>query len=118
MARAAPIELWQPRALHVAMNLRGDFRPNLGEGDWTCPAPQLRSGRVMVTNETVRRVDIERCQSRIEAESRPAVGNRLSSPKLGIVTIGHGHFLALTILIGPDCATTICLPLASLPRTP
>jgi hypothetical protein len=82
MARAAPIELWQPRTLHVAMNLRGDFRPNLGEGDWTCPAPQLRSGRVMVTNETVRRVGIERCQSRIEAETRPAVAieDRVLSP--------------------------------------
>src|SRR6267143_1545876 len=28
----------------------------------------------MVTKETVRRVGIERCQSRIEAEPRPAVG--------------------------------------------
>src|SRR6202022_3556077 len=39
-------------------------------------------------------------------------------PKFGIVTIGHGHLLALTILIGPDCSTTIRLPLTSLPRTP
>src|SRR6202023_1934663 len=38
-------------------------------------------------------------------------------PKFGIVTIGHGHLLALTILIGPDCSTTIRLPLTSLPRT-
>ena len=29
-------------------------------------------------------------------------------PKLGILTIGRGHLLALTILIGPDCSTTIC----------
>src|SRR5216683_3618630 len=33
-------------------------------------------------------------------------------PKFGIVTIGHGHLLALTILIGSDRSTTICLPLA------
>ena len=33
-------------------------------------------------------------------------------PKFGIVTIGRAHLLALTILIGPDCSTTICLPLA------
>ena len=52
------------------------------------------------------------------ARAFACVGNRLSSPELGIVTIGHGHLLALTILIGPDCSTTICLPLASLPRTP
>jgi hypothetical protein len=38
--------------------------------------------------------------------------------KFGIFTIGHGHLLALTILIGPDRSTTIRLPLASLPRTP
>src|ERR1700720_1104766 len=31
------------------------------------------------------------------------------SQKFGIVTIGHGHLLALTILIGPDCSTTIRL---------
>src|SRR6266481_2257697 len=43
------------------------------EGDWTCPAPRLRSGRVMVIKETVRRLGIERRQSRIEAETRPAV---------------------------------------------
>src|SRR5580700_4872654 len=38
------------------------------------------------------------------------------SPKFG-VTIGHGHLLAPTILIGPDRSTTIRLPLASLPHT-
>jgi hypothetical protein len=32
-------------------------------------------------------------------------------PKLGNVTIGHGHLVAPTILIGPDRSTTICLPL-------
>ncbi len=74
MARVAAIELGQPRTLRVAMNLRGDIRPNLREGDRTCPAPRLRSGRVMFSKETVRRVGIERCQSRIEAEPRPAVG--------------------------------------------
>ena len=56
------------------MNQRGDIRPNLVKDDWTCPAPLLCSGRVMVSKETVRRVGIERCQSRIEAEPRPAVG--------------------------------------------
>jgi hypothetical protein len=33
------------------------------------------------------------------ARAFACVGNRLSSHKLGIVTIGHGHLLALTILI-------------------
>jgi hypothetical protein len=31
-------------------------------------------------------------------------------PKFGIVAIGHGHLLAVTILIGPDRFTTIRLP--------
>jgi hypothetical protein len=35
---------------------------------------QLRSGRVTISKETVGRVGIERRQSRIEAEPRPAVG--------------------------------------------
>ena len=52
-------------------NQRGDIRRNL---DWTCRALRLRLGRALVSNETVRRVGIERCQSRIEAEPRPAVG--------------------------------------------
>src|SRR6516225_12360535 len=47
----------------------------------------------------------------------PASATDCPLPKLGIVTIGRGHLLALTILIGPDCSTTICLP-SSLPRTP
>src|SRR6516164_5269411 len=47
----------------------------------------------------------------------PASATDCPLPKLGIVTIGHGRLLALTILIGPDCSTTICLP-SSLPRTP
>jgi hypothetical protein len=34
--------------------------------------------------------------------------------KFGIFTIGHGHLLALTILIGPDRSTTIRLPLVSI----
>jgi hypothetical protein len=38
-------------------------------------------------------------------------------PNSSIVTIGHGHLLALTIVIGPDRSTTIGLPLASLPST-
>jgi hypothetical protein len=33
-----------------------------------------RSGRVLVGKETFRWIGIERCQSRIEAEPRPAVG--------------------------------------------
>ena len=45
-----------------------------GHRDWTYPASRLRLGRVVVSKETVRRVGIERCQSRIEAEPRPAVG--------------------------------------------
>src|SRR5271156_5833545 len=44
------------------------------EGDWTCPAARLRSSRVMFSKETVRRFGIERCQSRIEAETGPTVG--------------------------------------------
>jgi hypothetical protein len=39
-------------------------------------------------------------------------------PKFDTVAIGHGHLLALTILIGPDCSTTMRLPLASVPDTP
>src|SRR5208282_5345980 len=39
-------------------------------------------------------------------------------PKFGIAAIGHGHLLAVTILIGRDRSTTIRLPLAALPRTP
>ena len=36
---------------------------------------RLRSGRLFtISKETVGRVGIERCQSRIEAEPRPAVG--------------------------------------------
>ena len=73
MARAAPIELGQPRTLRVAMNLRRDIRPNLREGDRTCPAARLGSGRVLFSKETVRRLGIERCESRIEAETGPAV---------------------------------------------
>jgi hypothetical protein len=38
-------------------------------------------------------------------------------PKFDIVTIGHGHLLALTILIGPDRSTTMRLPFASVPHT-
>jgi len=48
-------------------------------------------------------------------ELRPSV---LSYPKVRQVAIGHGHLLAVTILIGPDRSTTISLPLASLPSTP
>ena len=40
----------------------------------TCIAPRLRSGCVMVRKDTVWRVGIERCQSRIEAELRRAIG--------------------------------------------
>jgi hypothetical protein len=99
---SGPIELGQPRTLRVAMNLREDFRPNLGEGDWTFPAPRLRSGRVMFSKETVRRVGIERCQSRIEAETRPAVGteDRVRPAHLDVdvrVVLRWGHADALEL---------------------
>jgi hypothetical protein len=54
------------------MNQIGGYLAESREGDWTCPAPRLRSGRVMVSKD--RRVGIEPCQSRIEAEpTRPSV---------------------------------------------
>jgi hypothetical protein len=67
------------------------------ESHWTCPA---RSGRVMVSKETVRRVSIERCQSRIEAEPRPAVGTedrvRLAHTDVDVrVVLRWGHADAL-----------------------
>src|ERR1700730_3031127 len=82
------------------MNLRGDIRLNPREGDWTRPAPRLRSGRVLVGKETVRRVGIERCQSRIEAEPRPAVGTedrvRLAHIDIDVrVVLRRGHADAL-----------------------
>src|SRR6202030_3764645 len=46
------------------------------ESDWACLVPPLCSGCVMVSKETVRRVGIGRCQSRIEAEPRRAVGTK------------------------------------------
>jgi hypothetical protein len=56
-----------------AMNQIGGYPAESREGDWTCPAQRLRSGRVMFSKETVRRFGIERCQSRIEAETtRPS----------------------------------------------
>ena len=57
----------------VPLETRG-YPAESREGDWTCPAARLGSGRVMFSKETVRRFGIERCQSRIEAEPRPAVG--------------------------------------------
>jgi hypothetical protein len=52
-----------------AMNQIGGYPAEPREGDWTYPAQRLRSGRVMFSKETVRRFGIERCQSRIEAET-------------------------------------------------
>src|SRR5215831_17046240 len=46
------------------------------------------------------------------------VGNDRPLPRFGIWRSGHGHLLAVTILIGSDRSTMICLPLGSLPRTP
>jgi hypothetical protein len=68
--------------------------------DWTCQAPRLRSGRVMVSKETVRRVGFERCQSRIEAKPRPAVGTenrvRLAYIEVDVrVVLRWGHADAL-----------------------
>jgi len=56
------------------MDQRGDIRSNLVKAIWTYPALRRCSGRVMVSKETFRRVGIERCQSRIEAEPHRAVG--------------------------------------------
>ena len=52
------------------------------------------------------------------ARTLACVGNQSSSLKVRQVAIGHGHLLAVTILIGSDRSTTLCLPLASLPRHP
>ena len=54
----------------------------------------------MVSKETVRRVSIERCQSRIEAEPRPAVGTedrvRLAHIDVDVrVVLRWGHADAL-----------------------
>jgi hypothetical protein len=69
-------------------------------GVWTGQAPRLRSGRVMVSKETVRRVGIERCQSRSEAEPRPGVGteNRVRLAHIDVdvrVVLRWGHADAL-----------------------
>jgi hypothetical protein len=74
MARAAPIELGQPRTLSCrhesTMRLSGRiFVKAIGP-----PTARLGSDSVMFSKETVRRFGIERCQSRIEAKTGPAVG--------------------------------------------
>ena len=56
--------------------------------------------------------------TRSAVQRAPLKSQRLSSPKVRHVAIGLGHLLAVTILIGPNCSTTIGLPLASLPCTP
>src|ERR1700730_480750 len=48
---------------------RGGLPSHAWEG-----SERRRSGRALVSKYTVRRLGIERCQSRIEAEPRPAVG--------------------------------------------
>src|SRR5229473_1007148 len=48
------------------------------------------------------------------ARSLACVGNRFSSPKVRHCHDRACHLLALTILIGPDCSTTIRLPLVSI----
>ena len=65
-----------------------------------CDRKRLRSGCVWVSKETVRRVSIERCQSRIEAEPRPAVGTedrvRLAHIDVDVrVVLRWGHADAL-----------------------
>jgi hypothetical protein len=65
-------------------------------------APRLRSGRVMFSKETVRRFDIERRQSRIEAETRPAVGtvDRVRPAHIDVdvrVVLRWGHADALEL---------------------
>ena len=61
-------------ASRFVMNQIAGYRAESREGDWTCPAPRLRSGRVTISKETVGRIGIERRQSRIEAEPRAAIG--------------------------------------------
>src|SRR5712671_6174457 len=65
-----------------------------------CDHKRLRSGCVWVSKETVRRVSIERCQSWIEAEPRPAVGTedrvRLAHIDVDVrVVLRWGHADAL-----------------------
>ena len=76
MAQAAPVELSQPRTLYVAMNLHGIsgriFVQAIGPDRRRVSAQVVLCS--MFSKETVRRFGIERCQSRIEAETRPAVG--------------------------------------------
>src|ERR1700730_2240960 len=59
---------------HLTASTAQGYHAESPEGDWTYPSSRLRLGRVVVSKETVRRVGIERWQSRIEAEPRPAVG--------------------------------------------
>src|SRR5215475_11279253 len=69
----------------------------------TTMSPQLCSCGVMVSKDAVRRVGIERCQSRIEAEPRPAIGTgdsvRLAHIDVDVrVVVRWGHADALELL--------------------
>ena len=65
---------------------------------------RLRSGRLFtISKETVGRVGIERCQSRIEAEPRPTIGtgDRVCLAHIDVdvrVVVRWGHADALELL--------------------
>jgi hypothetical protein len=72
-SKPVPLRLPECFKAPVAPGLRrGRVRRVPGQGS----CPRVCSDRVMVSKETVRRVGIERCQSRIEAEPRRAVGTQ------------------------------------------
>jgi hypothetical protein len=74
--------------------------PNVLNCDWIGRGPRLRSGRVTISEETIGRVSIERCKSRIEAAPRPAVGTE-DRVRLGHINVDvrvvprWGHAYAL-----------------------
>ena len=80
------------------------WRPIYGKDadDLSLVAERLCSGCVMIGKDAVRRVGIERCQSRIEAESRRAIGTedsvRLAHIDVDVrVVLRWGHADALEL---------------------
>src|SRR5260370_39701317 len=76
------------------------------------PRERLCSGCVMISKDAVRRVGIERGQSRIEAEPRPAIGTedrvRLAHIDVDVrVVLRWGHADALELL-HPDASFRDC----------
>jgi hypothetical protein len=75
-------------------------------GQHRCARARLCSGFVIVITETVRRVCFERCQSRIEAETRRAVGTqdrvRLAHIDVDVRVVLRWGFADTHELLHPD----------------